>query len=93
MNIIEERAFLELALLICTLKDRPNEAALLWTDEQVTHRYSFRDMSMACNKLLNFLRAQGMLQGDVILTQLSLQVINWQANLATIKCSFRRIPL
>lgn len=74
------------------VKDHPNETALLWTDEQVTHRYSFRDMSMACNKLLNFLRDRGMQQGDVILTQLSLQVINWQANLATIKGGFRMIP-
>ncbi|MBL7704677.1 MAG: AMP-binding protein [Taibaiella sp.] len=74
------------------VKDHPNETALLWTDEQVTHRYSFRDMSIACNKLLNFLRAKGMQQGDVILTQLSLQVINWQANLATIKGGFRMIP-
>lgn len=74
------------------VKDHPNETALLWTDDQVTHRYSFRDMSVACNKLLNFLRAKGMQQGEVILTQLSLQVINWQANLATIKGGFRMIP-
>lgn len=74
------------------VKDHPDAAALLWTDDQITHRYSFRDMSAACNKLLNFLRAKGMQQGDVILTQLSLQVINWQANLATIKGGFRMIP-
>ncbi|OJV51991.1 MAG: branched-chain amino acid aminotransferase [Bacteroidetes bacterium 43-16] len=74
------------------VRDYPNETALLWTDEHSTQRYSFRDMSIACNKLLNFLRAQGMQQGDVILTQLSLQVINWQANLATIKGGFRMIP-
>lgn len=74
------------------VKDHPNNTALLWTDDKVTHRYSFRDMSVACNKLLNFLRAKGMQQGDVILTQLSLQVINWQANLATIKGGFRMIP-
>lgn len=74
------------------VKDHPDATALLWTDDQVTHRYSFRDMSAACNKLLNFLRAKGMQQGDVILTQLSLQVINWQANLATIKGGFRMIP-
>ncbi len=74
------------------LIDHPDETALLWTDDQATHRYSFRDMSIACNKLLNFLRDKGMLQGDVILTQLSLQVINWQANLATIKGGFRMIP-
>lgn len=74
------------------VKDHPNATALLWTDDKVTHRYSFRDMSAACNKLLNFLRAKGMQQGDVILTQLSLQVINWQANLATIKGGFRMIP-
>lgn len=74
------------------VKDHPNETALLWTDEQVTHRYSFRDMSIACNKLLNCLRAKGMQQGDVILTQLSLQVINWQANLAAIKGGLRMIP-
>lgn len=74
------------------VKDHPDATALLWTDDQVSHRYSFRDMSAACNKLLNFLRAKGMQQGDVILTQLSLQVINWQANLATIKGGFRMIP-
>lgn len=74
------------------VKDHPNDTALLWTDGSITHRYSFKDMSDACNKLLNFLRSKGMQKGDVILTQLSLQVINWQSMLTVIKGGFRMIP-
>ncbi len=74
------------------LKDHPDATALLWTDGNTTTAYSFKDMSIACNKLLNFLRAKGMQKGDVILTQLSLQVINWHAVLAAIKGGYRKIP-
>ncbi|RQO31393.1 branched-chain amino acid aminotransferase [Taibaiella sp. KBW10] len=74
------------------IKDSPDATALLWTDGVHTHTYSFRQMGIACNQLLNLLRAHGLTKGDVILTQLSLQVINWQAILCTIKGGFRMIP-
>lgn len=74
------------------LADHPDATALLWTDGKAVQRYSFHDLSISGNKLLNFLRARGMQKGDVMLTQLSLQVINWHAVLAAIKGGFRKIP-
>ena len=74
------------------VKDTPAATALLWTDGEATVRYSFRDMSNMSNQLLNFLRNKGLVQTDVVLTQMSLQHINWLAILATIKGGFRMIP-
>jgi len=74
------------------IKDTPEATALLWTDGKETHRYSFRDMSEAANRLLNFIRGKGVQQQDVMLTQLSGQVINWTGILAAIKGGFRMIP-
>jgi acetyl-CoA synthetase len=74
------------------IKDQPDATALLWTNGLETQRYSFQEMGIACNQLLNLLRDKGLQQGDVILTQLSLQTINWQAILSTIKGGFRMIP-
>lgn len=74
------------------IKDQPDATALLWTDGMSTEAYSFQQMGATCNQLLNLLRDKGLGKGDVILTQLSLQVINWQAILSTIKGGFRMIP-
>jgi len=74
------------------VKDTPDATALLWTNGQETHRFSFLEMSMRCNKLVNFLRKNGVTQNHVILTQLSLQPITWVSILATIKGGYRMIP-
>ena len=74
------------------VKDTPEATALLWTNGAEVNAYSFREMSALCNRLLNFLRNKGVGEHDVLLTQMSLQPINWLAILATIKGGFRMIP-
>ena len=74
------------------VKDHPELPALIWTDDVKTQTISFGQMSAQCNQLLNYLRHQGIKQGDVILSQLALQKINWMGILATIKGGFQMIP-
>lgn len=74
------------------VKDTPEACALLWTDGAAPVSYSFAEMSRQSNRLLNFLRNKGIVQQDVILTQLSLQPITWFSILATIKGGLRMIP-
>ena len=74
------------------VKERPNKTALLWTDGSNTKEYSFLTLQNKANQLLNFLRKKNIVKGDIILTQLMLQPINWYATLATIKGGFQMIP-
>lgn len=74
------------------VKERPAATALLWTDGNSVHNFSFLQISSQANQLLNFLRKKGIQQNNIILTQLSLQPITWLSILATIKGGFRMIP-
>ncbi len=74
------------------VKDTPDATALLWTNGTEVKHYTFREISNLSNRLLNFLRNNGIIQDDVLLTQMALQPINWLALLATIKGGFRMIP-
>jgi acetyl-CoA synthetase len=74
------------------VNDNPGGAALIWTNGIETRHYSFAGMSADCNRLLNFLRGKGLQKDQVIMTQMSLQPINWVAILATIKGGYRMIP-
>ena len=74
------------------VKGTPDATALLWTDGDDVKKYTFKVTGMLTNQLLNFLRNKNVLQHDVILTQMSLQPINWLAILATIKGGYRMIP-
>jgi acyl-coenzyme A synthetase/AMP-(fatty) acid ligase len=74
------------------VKDTPTKTALLWTDGTEVRNYSFREMSDNCNRLMNFLRNNGVGRNSVLMTQMSLQPINWIAILATIKGGYRMIP-
>lgn len=74
------------------VNERPNKTALLWTDGVVTKEYTFLSLQNKANQLLNFFRKKEIQQGDIILTQLMLQPINWYATLATIKGGFQMIP-
>ena len=74
------------------VNDTPTATALLWTNGQETRKFSFLEVSQQANQLLNFLRKKGVTQSDVVLTQMSLQHINWLAILATIKGGLRMIP-
>ena len=66
------------------VEETPGATALLWTDGNETRHYSFAQISAQSNKLLNFLRNKGVMQHDVLLTQMALQPVNWLAMLATI---------
>lgn len=74
------------------LKDLPNNKALIWTNGTLTSTFSFEACSVQCNKLLNFLRAQGLLQMDVIYAQMPLLPEQWFITLASIKGGFQLIP-
>ena len=74
------------------VKETPDKTALLWTDGEVTHHYTFTTMHNRYNKLLNFLRSKDIKQGDVIITQMMLQRINWVTHLAAIKGGYRLSP-
>lgn len=74
------------------VKDTPDACALLWTNGEETHRFSFDTMHRHTNQLLNFLRHRGMQQGDVILTQMGLEPVIWTSMLTTIKGGYRLIP-
>lgn len=74
------------------VKETPDKTALLWTDGEVTHHYTFQTMYNRYNQLLNFLRSKGIEKGDVILTQMMLQRINWVTHLAAIKGGYQLSP-
>ncbi len=74
------------------VKDRPDATALIWTDGNIVQQNTFGVTIKKTNQLLNFLSRNGALQGDVILTQMSLYPITWTAILATIKGGYRMIP-
>lgn len=74
------------------LSNTPDKTALLWTDGQETVNYSYRDLTLMTNKLLNFLRGKGVEKGDILFTQMMLQPISWTSILSTIKGGFQMIP-
>ena len=74
------------------VKETPDANALLWTDGKAVLNFTFLQISQQTNQLLNFLRNKGIQQNNVILTQMSLQPLNWFSLLATIKGGFRMIP-
>ncbi|MHC5353638.1 acyl-CoA synthetase [Myroides sp. LJL115] len=74
------------------VKESPEKTALLWTDGETTHHYSFLTLYKRYNKLINFLRSKGIKQQDVVLTQMMLQRINWVTHLACIKAGYRLSP-
>ena len=72
--------------------NNPNKTALLWTDGDLVHEYSYDKLSKWTNQLLNFLNNKGVKQGDILLTQMMLQPITWVSILANIKGGFQMIP-
>ncbi len=74
------------------LKDHPGKPALMWTDGNTDRVFSFSDLEMKYNRLLNFLRRQGLQQNDAIFSQLPLLPENWLCYLAVIKGGFRLVP-
>lgn len=54
------------------LKNFPHAQALVWTDGEQTRTFSFEDLSVLCNRFLNFLRKHGLRLNGVIFSQMSL---------------------
>ncbi len=74
------------------VKNHPDKTALLWTNETETLHFTFKNLQQRYNQLLSFLRNKGIVQGDVVLTQMMFQPINWIAILATIKGGLQLVP-
>jgi len=74
------------------VKETPDATALLWTDGNLVHQFSYLQICQQSNQLLNFLRNKGVKKQEVIFTQMGLQTINWLANMACIKGGFCLIP-
>ena len=68
------------------------QQALVWTDGEQTKKFSFEDLSVLCNRFLNFLRKHGLRPNDVIFSQMPLLPENWLTMLVSIKGGFRLIP-
>src|SRR5882757_267171 len=73
-------------------KDRPDARALIWTDGIQTKEFTFRELSVQCDRLLNFLRKTGLQQHATIFSQMPLLPENWLTVLVSIKGGFRLIP-
>ena len=54
------------------VKEAPDAQALIWTDSSLTKIFSYRDLSMYCNRYLNFLHGHGLQEQDVIFSQMPL---------------------
>ena len=74
------------------LKNFPHAQALVWTDGEQTRTFSFEDLSVLCNRFLNFLRKHGLRLNGVIFSQMPLLPENWLTVLVSIKGGFRLIP-
>src|SRR6266446_3485717 len=67
------------------VKDHPHARALVWTDGAQTKIFSFKDLSVLCNRFLNFLRKHGLHPNDAIFSQMPLRPENWLTVLVSIK--------
>jgi acyl-coenzyme A synthetase/AMP-(fatty) acid ligase len=74
------------------VQEHPDSKALVWTDGMKTKIFSFKDISVLCNRFLNFLRSNGLRPGDTIFSQMPLLPENWLTVLVSIKGGFRLIP-
>jgi len=74
------------------VKEAPDAQALIWTDSAQTKIFSYRELSVYCNRYLNFLRSYGLQEQDVIFSQMPLLPENWLTVLVSIKGGYRLIP-
>jgi acyl-coenzyme A synthetase/AMP-(fatty) acid ligase len=74
------------------VKDHPHTQALVWTNGDQVKKFSFADLSVLCNRFLNFLRKHKLRPNDVIFSQMPLLPENWLTVLVSIKGGFRLIP-
>lgn len=73
-------------------RETPDAPALIWTNGSETRTFSFTDLSIQANQLLNLLRKRGIRQEAIVLSQMALLPENWVTALTAIKGGFRLIP-
>ncbi|PHN05901.1 AMP-binding protein [Flavilitoribacter nigricans] len=74
------------------VRENGDGQALIWTYQDRERIFSFRDMYVLSNQLINFLRKHGCDRGDRIYTVLPLIPENWISFLATIKGGYIIMP-
>ncbi len=76
------------------VQERGDQTALLWAnlDTGETKKFSYEEFAAEGNKLVNFLRAHGVNQGDSFYMMLPLLPEIWFSTFATIKGGFVGVP-
>jgi acetyl-CoA synthetase len=77
---------------LINFREHPDASALVWTDGFKTTTYSFKEILLISNQMLNFLRKNGARQKDVIFSQIPLLPVNWLCYLVAIKGGFQLVP-
>jgi acetyl-CoA synthetase len=74
------------------VKCYPDSQALIWRYNEREKIFTFQDIYDAANQFLNFLRSHGVVKGNSIFSQISLDPANWISLLGAIKGGFILIP-
>lgn len=74
------------------VKCYPGSQALIWRYNEREKIFTFQDIYDAANQFLNFLRSHGVVKGNSIFSQISLDPANWISLLGAIKGGFILIP-
>ncbi len=76
------------------VRERGSQLALLWVDLSTgqERRYTYSDLAAEANRLLNFLRAQGLEKGDSVYMMVPSVPETWFANIASIKGGLVAVP-
>jgi len=69
-----------------------NQKGLIWKYNDQREDYTFKDLSIKYNQFLNYLRKNGIKQGDKMFSQVPLLPITWIGYLASIKGGLIIIP-
>jgi len=69
-----------------------DQLGLIWKYNDVEEKYTFKQLSEKSNQFLNYLRANGIEQGDKMISQVPLLPSSWISYLACIKGGFVIIP-
>ncbi|WP_061980450.1 AMP-binding protein [Sulfolobus acidocaldarius] len=76
------------------VKDRGGKTALMWydLDTKVEEIYTYQDLLIRANKLINFLKSSGIGKGDPVYLMTPVFPEQWVTFLATIKAGFVLVP-
>ncbi len=76
------------------VKERGDQLGLIWTDldTDAERQFTYKEMAIQCNKFLNFVRKQGVNQGDNLYMLTPIVPETWFATLAGLKGGFVSVP-